>query len=140
MRLVVDASVALKWYLRHRDAEQDLEQAAAIGQAIESRSIELYAPPHWVIEVIAVLARIEPNFIDEAIAEMADMKPTLIDNYVVISRAAKMAADLNQHMFDTMYHAVAMECDAVLVTADAQYFGKAHSHGHISLLSKFELT
>lgn len=39
-----------------------------------------------------------------------------------------------------MYHAVAIDCDAMLVTADEAYFGKARKLGHIMLLSNFKLS
>lgn len=139
MRLVVDASVALKWYLSHRDAEQDVEPAAAVGRAIEGRSTQLFSPTHWVLEVVSVLARIEPELTDVAIQELADIRPTIVNSSEAISRAAQMASDLERHMFDTMYHAVAIECGANLVTADLQYFKSSKHLGHITLLSEFEL-
>lgn len=137
MRLVVDASVTLKWYLSHRDAEQEVEQAAAVGRVIESGTTQLFAPPHWILEVVSVLARIEPDLVDTAILEMSDMKPTLIESSTVLSRAAQMATNLQRHMFDTLYHAVALDCDATLVTADAQYYNASQHLGHIVSLTDF---
>jgi predicted nucleic acid-binding protein len=140
MKLVVDASVALKWYLNHREAEQDVERAAAVGRAIEKPNARLFSPTHWVLEVVSVLARIEPELAEVAIRELADIGPTIVNGSNVISRAARMASDLKRHMFDTMYHAVAIECGAQLVTADLQYFNSARHLGHIISLPRFEPT
>jgi predicted nucleic acid-binding protein len=44
------------------------------------------------------------------------------DDPVVLRRACEMAIELKQHLFDTLYHAVALETpDAVLITADESY-------------------
>jgi predicted nucleic acid-binding protein len=50
------------------------------------------------------------------------------DDPNVIRRATRLAIETNHHLFDTLYHAVALEHeDAVLVTADDRYYGKAAS-------------
>jgi predicted nucleic acid-binding protein len=47
----------------------------------------------------------------------------------------EMAIQLRQHLFDTLYHAVALEtADAVLITADERYFRAARSIGGIARL------
>jgi hypothetical protein len=41
----------------------------------------------------------------------------------------------NHHLFDTLYHAVALEHeDALLVTADDRYYRKAEHYGTIAVL------
>jgi hypothetical protein len=65
VKLVVDASVALKWFLGASEA--NLDQAGAVAAAIERADTELFAPPHWTAEVAAVLARLEPELMDDAL-------------------------------------------------------------------------
>jgi predicted nucleic acid-binding protein len=43
----------------------------------------------------------------------------------VLAHACTLAIDLGHHLFDTLYHAVALEADACLVTADDRYHRKA---------------
>lgn len=136
MNLVVDCSVALKWYLE--DQEQDVRQAEAVSSAISTRQVQLYAPVHWNIEVLAVLSRLNPYLVDEAIGDLNAMGATIINTHRVLSRAGEMASALKQPMFDTLYHAVAIETGSTLVTADERYVAKAHAIGHLSLLSNFE--
>jgi hypothetical protein len=40
-------------------------------------------------------------------------------------------------MFDTLYHAMALENEATLVTADDAYFAKAYRLGNIKLLTNY---
>ncbi len=42
-------------------------------------------------------------------------------------------------MFDTLYHAVALERDATLVTADLRYARKAERLGHLVALPRWEV-
>jgi predicted nucleic acid-binding protein len=52
-----------------------------------------------------------------------------------IDRSIEMVIDLGQHLFDTLYHAVALETpDAVLITADERYFRAARHAGRIARL------
>lgn len=139
MKLVVDASVAIKWFLAARLDEVHLAQAEAVAAAIENSQTELFAPSHWVAEIIGVLARVEPGIIDDALLLLDDMKPTLIDGVSTVRRAADISIQLNHHLFDTLYHAVAMETSAILVTADDAYFNKAKTLGAIQQLREFAL-
>ena len=56
-----------------------------------------------------------------------------------LRRAADLSIALNHHLFDTLYHAVALEEGATLVTADAAYFGKAKDLGGVELLADFAI-
>ena len=54
--------------------------------------------------------------------------------------ASKLAVSLDQHLFDTLYHAVALVSpDCTLVTADERYYDKALKEGSIVLLRDFDL-
>lgn len=137
MRLVVDASVALKWFLRGRPGELYVDNAMAVAAAIARSPTELFAPVHWEAEVISVLARLEPGLVDDALVELDDMRPTINAGVPVLRRAADLSAALNHHLFDTLYQAVALEEGATLVTADEAYFNKAKEQGAIQLLRDF---
>jgi predicted nucleic acid-binding protein len=137
MKLVVDASVAIKWFIAARPEEGHLAQAEAVAAAIENSHTELFAPPHWTAEIIGVLARIEPAIVDDALLVLDDMKPTLIDGVATLRRAADIAIQLDHHLFDAFYHAVALETSAILVTADDAYFNKARKLGAIQPLREF---
>ena len=54
-------------------------------------------------------------------------------------RAISLALKLDHHLFDTLYHAVALEEKATLITADRKYYDKARRLGSILMLDKFDM-
>ena len=139
MKIVVDASVALTWFLRGGPDELDVPEAEAVASAIGQSGTELLTPAHWTAEVIAVLARTEPGAVDDALVLLDDMRPVIIAGLPVLKCAADLSISLNHHLFDTLYHAVALEEGATLVTADGAYLSKARSFGGIVALADFSV-
>ena len=141
MRLVLDASVALKWFFRARRGEQDGHAASEILKAYAAGRHELLAPPHFQAEVCAVLAREAPDTMAEHFADLLDLAIPVRRDAAVYARAMQMSRDLDHHLFDTLYHAVALETEGgMLVTADARYFAKASGSGRIHLLSRWPVS
>lgn len=139
MILVVDASVAIKWFLRFRSDEAYAERALAILTGLDSGSIELIQPPHFIAEVAAVLAREKPG---EALADLHDLLNLdfrRLESTALYSQAIDLSIRLNHHLFDTLYHATAFHVPgAICVTADARYYEKAKDLGQIRLLADFD--
>ena len=137
MKLVVDASVALKWFLVGQPTELHVPEAEAVAAAIERSGTELFAPVHWTAEVVSVLARTKPGSVDDALLVLDEIRPVVTASASILKRAADLAITLNHHLFDTLYHAVALEEGATLVTGDEAYFNKAKNLGAIQLLRDF---
>lgn len=137
MKLVVDASVAVKWVIRDPLAKSDVDKAVAILRAIRARTIEAAEPPHWVAEILAVIARARPQHVPLVLGLLSTLPFKEIRQFGCYRQAADIAVQLNHHLFDTLYHAVALEEGATLVTADATYFGKAKDLGGVQLLADF---
>ena len=109
IKLVVDASVAVKWFIRDPNEENDVVSAVDILVGIGKNSIELIQPPHWIAEVTAVLARLQPDLSDDAIDLLDAMElPTRAESSVY-KLASHLATELNHHLFDTLYHALALQ-------------------------------
>ncbi len=137
MRIVIDASVAVKWFLLHRSSEQNLVQARRLAERVGHPSTALFAPPHWQMETLSVLVRLEPQLAGEALGVLNDMSARIVSGSTSMQLGLRIAADLRHHLFDTLYHAVAMEMEAMLVTADEAYFDKAKPLGSIMRLADF---
>lgn len=137
MRLVIDASVAVKWILGDQPGETDADRASALLGAIARRTVSVVQPVHWVAEVTGVVTRLKPNRAIAAIALLTHARFATTASRAVYRRAADISAALNHHLFDTLYHAVALEEGAVLVTADEAYLGKAGHLGSIVSLADF---
>jgi predicted nucleic acid-binding protein len=133
--------VALKWFLPSTEAEQDHDQAVALLQSVRSGQIALREPPHWVAEVAAVLSRLAPASARANIEDLCAMRIPVMETPEIYVTASRLAIDLNQHLFDTLYHAVALVSpDCTLITADERYYGKGHKQGSISLLRDFNIS
>lgn len=138
MRLVLDASVALKWFFRSRTDERDADAAIDLLTAYAAGRHELLAPPHFQAEMSAVLAREAPDSMADHLADLLDLAIPVRGDATVYARAMQLSRDLDHHLFDTLYHAVALDTDdSTLVTADARYFAKASALGCIQLLSQW---
>jgi len=139
IKLVVDASVAVKWFIRDSTEENNVASAVDILVGIGKNSIEIIQPPHWIAEVTAVLARLQPDLSDDAIDLLDAMElPTRAESGVY-KLASHLATELNHHLFDTLYHALALQDNATLITADHRYFRKSVNQGSICMLADFDI-
>jgi predicted nucleic acid-binding protein len=133
--VVVDASVAIKWLIPDRADEADTDKALALLSAIQDGSVQLIQPPHWLAKVAAVLARLSPNTVDDDVSDLHALELPVLDTPGMYLTAWELSRSLGQHLFDTLYHAVALEVDDTsLITADECYYRKASARGAISLL------
>ena len=135
---VADASVALKWFLPPTEAERDHDRAVALLQGVKSGQVVLREPPHWLAEVAAVLSRLAPASARQSIEDLCALRIPVVETAEIYVTASKLAVSLDQHLFDTLYHAVALASpDCTLVTADERYYVKARKEGSIALLRDF---
>jgi predicted nucleic acid-binding protein len=137
---VVDASVVVKWVFQDPVAEENMDQALALLEEIGEGNVSLLQPPHWLAEVAAVLTRLYPEVVEPALDLLDAMEFPVTRDVSVFKRASRIAHDLNHHLFDTLYHAVALEQGCTLVTADDTYFRKASSLGRIGRLADWRGT
>lgn len=135
MNLVVDASVAVKWFLPDSSSEPDADRAVALLRAVRDGEVRLLEPPHWPAEIFAVLTRLRPGIAARAIDLLDAMELESAAGADLYKRASHLARQLDHHLFDTLYHALALERNAVLVTADERYLRKARRLGSIVALN-----
>jgi predicted nucleic acid-binding protein len=135
--LTLDASVIVKWF-HPTPREADLVAAEAILQGYVEGRVALYQPPHWRAEVAAVLRRLSGPRIGEDVRDLCLLDVETVDTLESYVRATNMARALSQHLFDTLYHSVALEIPGCrLVTADNRYFSRAQRTGGIEYLSDY---
>lgn len=134
MKLVVDCSVALKWFLGDQPGEDNIADAMKLLSSCYRKETRAIQPTHWRAEMLGVLARVRPDQIDVMVNLLNVIAFQIDDSWRIYKRAAEISVDLNHHIFDTLYHAVALENGAELVTADVKYFNKAKHLGSIVLL------
>jgi len=137
MRLVVDASVVIKWLFADPEREEYTERATTLMAAIVRQEIPAVQPVHWLAEVGAVLARVTPDTAAQDILLLSAFGLAVRNGPEIFQRACRLAIDLDHHLFDTLYHAVALETESVLVTADEHYLRKARNLGRIIHLAEW---
>jgi predicted nucleic acid-binding protein len=124
--LVVDASVALKWFL---STEPDADRALEVVRSGE----RLCAPDLLVVEVCNAawksvrLGRISQLRADQIAASLPRFLDTLAEAAPLAQRAVTIAAQLDHPVYDALYLALAEREQAKLVTADSRLLGKIQS-------------
>ena len=122
MRTVVDASIAVKWYFRERNAEAATRVLAEGNEGAR----ELLAPD-WIVAEIANVLRKKVRR-EECSGRQAQTvldafesdAPELLDSVPLVPRALELALRLDESVYDCLYVAAAIEHEAALVTADAR--------------------
>lgn len=127
MTLVIDASVVVKWLFDDPETEDHTALATELMASIVAGDIQVLQPPHWLIEVGAVLARKTPERAQRDLELLDALCLPVQSGPATLAGACALAIDLDHHLFDTLYHATALEYDARLVTADDRYYRKAQT-------------
>ena len=119
MRLVVDASVAVKWLVAEEDSDA-ADRLLAGGD-------DLYAPRLMVSEVAnavwrkARMGEIERGQAGILMAAVSEMPVHWSSDETVCVDAVRLAVALDRPVYDCVYLALAHRVDAQLVTADARF-------------------
>lgn len=136
---VVDASVVVKWFLPDAPDKTDIDRALALLELGAMGQARFLQPPHWMAEVAAVLARRIPDTAADDVADLGLFEfVEVIDEAAVFRRAVELSVSLDHHLFDTLYHALALARGATLITADRRYYVKAAGLGGIVMLEDGE--
>jgi hypothetical protein len=97
--------------------------------------VSVLQPPHWLAEVAAVVSRLEPRRAREVVSVLHAMELPISDGAEIYQRACELAIALWLHVFDTLYHAVALSRPDGLLFADEPYYRRAVAAGRVTLLS-----
>lgn len=138
MIAVVDASVAIKWFLHDNPDEQHTDLALRLLEQSVLGFLRMVQPGHFVAEVAAVLARLKPTDAQDDLDDFLNISYSTLTSPEIYATALDLTLRYRHHLFDTLYHAVALHTPgAVLVTADERYYNKTRLEGQISLLEDF---
>lgn len=138
MKLVVDASVAIKFALIERDSDL----AAKLQNDFRAGVHELLAPDIFPAEVGHALTRAERKRLipdGQAAALFADVMnpaPDLCPTLPLMARAIELSSQSRTGVYDCLYLLLAEECDCRLVTADDKLAKSFAGSSRILLLSQ----
>lgn len=138
MILVVDASVAIKWFFQNRDNETDCDLALIILESVGTGQTQLLQPPHFIAEVAAVLAREKPDEAQDDLFDLLCIECHISQEPEIYATAIDLSIRYRHHLFDTLYHAVALHTpSSKFITADEAYWRKAQNMGQIIRLKDY---
>lgn len=133
MAMIVDASVAFKWFV----PESDSDAALALFETTEP----LYAPDLVLTEVAnamwARLRKVDGDHgpaVKAAASALPRMLTLLVPVVELLPRAIELAFDLQHPIYDCLYLALAEREKAALITADRRLIATAGSGGHAALV------
>ncbi len=128
MRLVVDASVAIKWFL----PEPHAEQAAALLLGAH----DLLAPDLLLIELANVFwkrrrrGEVTAQDADAALRRVSSGVLDLAPSTVLLPLARTLADNLSHPVYDMLYLAMAVSEDAIVATADRRFLHAVTASPH----------
>jgi predicted nucleic acid-binding protein len=138
--LVVDTSVALKFYL----PEEGHEQAVGLLEAAEAGATELLAPGTILPEGHnAIAQQLRRGWLDEEDATGAWEKLLAAPVYTyavedLVERAAEIADETGTIVYDTLFLTLAEDAQTVMVTADGRLLRALKGTRYASLVSSLE--
>ena len=140
MIAVVDASVAVKWFLYAKLDEDHADLALRILEQSVLGFLPFVQPPHFMAEVTAVLARLKSDVAHDDLFDLLNIRHRILNTPETYATALDLSIRYQHHLFDTLYHAVALHTPgATLITADQRYFEKVRAEGRITLLAEFRI-
>jgi predicted nucleic acid-binding protein len=117
VRVVIDASVALKWILDEPESET----------AVALRGEDLLAPALWLAEAANALwrrSRIGDITADEAGSYLSELMNAPVASLAVepyLEAALKLATEIGHPVYDCLYLALALHHETHVVTADRRF-------------------
>ena len=116
--MVVDSSVAVKWFVR--DGEQGVEEAMALLEDHRARKRVLAAPSHLVLEVLNALRwrGLAAGELGAVARSLLGMRLELVPSQALAVSAAELSVAHGLTVYDAAFAALALELDSELVTAD----------------------
>lgn len=139
--IVPDANIAVK--MLHTEADTD--QARAFFRSCLENEVKILVPEHFLYELVNVCQRVKVGA-DQTLDFYEALKSSILtvvtpsrDTWL---RAERMAQDGHPSsgfpsIYDSIYHALALDADGVFVTADKRHVAKTHQHGGVMLLSEW---
>ena len=119
--LVVDASVAVKWFVVEADSDRALELARLAAR----RTVTLHAPDIWVSEcanaiwkVAVKLRHMDRRAAHDAVTQLVTVPIRDAASRALLPRAYAIAVEWTITVYDALYLALAQALETQVVTAD----------------------
>ena len=121
--VVVDASVAAKWFLPE-NGEALVDQAVALLDQYDRREIQFVVPDLFYVEIASAIwkavrvGRVSRAFGDQALELLTEREFPTVPSLKLLDGAFQIAADYGRTVYDSLYVALAVQTKSQLITAD----------------------
>lgn len=142
--IVLDANIAVK--ILHK--ESDSLQALDFIKYCAEKNAKLVVPEHFLYELVNVC-----QFLGVDVKTTLKLFDGLKSSLLTVVRPSNatwlLAERISKHghknsgfpaMYDSIYHALAIEAEGIFLTADKKHVVKAESFGKVVLLKNWEAT
>lgn len=127
MFLIIDSSVALKWYLKTEEYRNQAQ--SLLGQYIEGE-LEFIMPELWLYEMVNAFRsnvkskKITTKLAKRYINEVMDLNPILVNFSSIMEESFNLANKLDISVYDASYIALAKKQKYPFYTADQKLLDK----------------
>jgi predicted nucleic acid-binding protein len=121
--VVVDASVAVKWYLPE-NGEALADQAFALLNKYEKNEVQFVVPDLFYVEIASAIwkavrvGRVPRAFGDQALLLLTQREFTTVPSLKLLDQAFRIATNHGRTVYDSLYVALAVQTKSHLITAD----------------------
>jgi predicted nucleic acid-binding protein len=121
--VVVDASVAVKWFLPE-NGEALVGQALALLDAYDREEVRFVVPDLFYVETASAVwkavrvGRVPRAFGDGALVLLTQRKFPTVPSLKLLDKAFQIATDHGRTVYDCLYVALAVQTNSQLITAD----------------------
>lgn len=131
--VVVDASVAAKWFLPEH-GEALVDQAAALLDMYDRKQVQFVVPDLFYVEIASAIwkavrvGRVSRAFGDQALVLLTQREFATVPSLKLLDGAFQIATDYGRTIYDSLYVALAMQTQSQLITADERLANSLAAH------------
>lgn len=139
-RFVIDVSVIMKWVIGNAE-EPDQQIAISLLKTWVANEVELFAPALWEYEAGNFLGRELPQEARDKMQHLLNLNIATVDlSFEMFQNCFEWMAKKTVTFYDASYLAVALERQAILVTADAKFVEKMGKEYPVCQLKKLYIS
>jgi len=125
IRVVVHASVAVKWFLPE-SGEPLADQAMALLDQFDRKEIQFVVPDLFHVEIASAIwkavrvGRVSRAFGDQALVLLTQREFATVPSLKLLDGAFQIAAEYGRTVYESLYVALAIQTESQLITADGR--------------------
>jgi predicted nucleic acid-binding protein len=131
--VVVDASVAAKWFLPE-NGEALADRALALLDMYDKKEVQFVVPDLFYVEIASAIwkavraGRVPRAFGDQALVLLTQREFATVPSLKLLDKAFQIATAYERTVYDSLYVALAVQTDSQLITADERLANSLAAH------------